>query len=71
MAISKEREFAYEILDVFEEVLAEHDIYIPDEYREGDESEACIYGATYYRLEDSIEKLICDYKKELTRNGGH
>lgn len=65
MGISKERQLAIDILDLFEDVLAEHNIYIPDDYREGDESEACIFGDTYYALEERITEFICDYKREV------
>ena len=67
--LSKSRRLAIEIIDIFEELLAEHDIYIPDEdreeYDEDDEDydedeceEACIYGSTYYELEDEITDLL-------------
>ena len=38
------------ILDTFETLLDEYNIDIPDEFREGDESEARLYGDNYYRL---------------------
>ena len=67
--LSKSRQLAIDIIDIFEELLAEHDIYIPDEdreeYDEDDEDydedeceEACIYGSTYYQLEDEITELL-------------
>lgn len=58
--MDKIREITIGILDMFEEVLEEHDIYIPDEHRTGDESEACLYGATYYELEDRIYALLSE-----------
>lgn len=33
-------------------------MYILDEFREGNEEEACIYGETYYRLEDQITDIL-------------
>lgn len=67
--LSKSRQLAIDIIDIFEGLLAEYDIYIPDEdreeYDEDDEDydedeceEACIYGSTYYELEDEITKLL-------------
>ena len=53
---------AIEIIDAFEELLEEHEIYIPDEYREGNPSEACIYGATYGDLQDEIIGILEKYK---------
>ena len=52
------RTLADEILDLFESVLEENDISIPDEYRTGEETEARLYGETYYWLEDQITELI-------------
>ena len=54
------RETAIAILEMFEEVLEEHDIYVPDEDRTGDESEACLYGMTYGNLEDRIYALLSE-----------
>lgn len=62
--ISKERELAINIIDEFEELLAEHDLVIPDNDREGNEEEACIYGCTYYGLEDKITEMIENEKKD-------
>jgi hypothetical protein len=52
------REMAIVILDEFEELLAEHDIVIPSDDREGREEEACLYGSQYYELEDEITDLL-------------
>ena len=62
--ISKERELAIRIISEFEELLAGHDINIPDRDREGNEEEACIYGVTYYSLEDKITEMIENEKKD-------
>ena len=56
--MEKTRELAIEILEEFEDLLAEHNIIIPDGDREGDDEEACIYGSTYYTLEDKMTELI-------------
>lgn len=58
------RKLAYEILDGFEDVLDKHDIKIPDPWREGEEDEACIFGETYYGMEDGIVELVKAYFEE-------
>lgn len=58
---AKERPFrdtAAAIIDLFEDILDENNITIPDEYRQGDPDEARIYGDTYYALENSIEIIL-------------
>lgn len=52
------KELTIDILDTFETLLDEYNIDIPDEFREGDESEARLYGDNYYRLEDLIYNMI-------------
>lgn len=63
----KLREYSTEIVELFEELLEKHDITIPDEDRTGDESEARLYGCTYWDLEDEVvhilSKLILRVKK--------
>lgn len=63
-SMGKTRGIAIMILDIFEGMLADKGIIIPDEDREGDEDEACLYGSTYYELEDAITELLCDYIDE-------
>lgn len=62
--MNKARELAIGILNMFEEMLDEKGIMIPDEYREGAEGEACLYGDTYYTLEDKITTLLTNELKE-------
>ena len=57
MAI-KLREYSVDIVELFEELLEEHDITIPDEDRTGDESEARIYGSTYGDLEEEVKHIL-------------
>lgn len=47
-----------ELLTAVEELLAFHGIKIPDENRQGDPDEACLFGASYYALEDRFTELI-------------
>ena len=57
--ISKNRKLAIDIIGIFEDLLLDYGIYIPDNARdENNEDEACIYGSTYYELEDKIVELI-------------
>lgn len=63
-SVGKTRGVAIMILDIFEGMLADKGIMIPDEEREGDEEEGCLYGGTYYDLEDQITELLCDYIDE-------
>lgn len=63
-SVGKTRGIAIMILDIFEGMLDDKGIIIPDEDREGDEDEACLYGTTYYELEDEITELLCNYIDE-------
>lgn len=56
--MKEERMKAIKILNEFEEVLMEKEIRIPDKSREGLPGEACIFGETYYRLEDAITRIL-------------
>ena len=55
---NKARRIAIRILDEFEEMLAEKGISIPSSDREGQPTEACLYGNEYYRLEDAITVIL-------------
>lgn len=56
--MSNERMIAIQILEMFEDMLEEKDITIPDEDRTGDETEARLYGMAYANLEDRITDLL-------------
>ena len=58
--IRKSRKLAIDVLDEFEELLATHNVKIPDSNREGEKYEACLYGGAYYALEDKLVELIED-----------
>ena len=49
---------ADDIIDIFEELLNRLDITLPDEWREGEEDEARIFGDTYYELENKIVERL-------------
>ena len=61
----KTRPYAASICDLFEELLDEHGIDIPDEDREGNEEEAHLYGATYYNLEDAVLEILHKFASEI------
>lgn len=57
--MERERRIAIEILDEFEELLAEKDIKIPSNDREPDgRNQASLYGTEYYDLEDKISNIL-------------
>ena len=45
---------AADIIDIYEELLDELDITLPDKWRADEEDEARIFGETYYELENKI-----------------
>ena len=49
---------AAKILELFEDILDEHDISIPNEDRTGDDSEAALYGMTYWNLLYDVEERL-------------
>lgn len=66
----KVRKYSAEICDIFEDLLEKYDITVPDEDREGDESEARLFGMNYAKIEDDITytlmKLINEIQSGLT-----
>lgn len=64
------RDVAISIIDIFEDLLDENDITIPDEFRSGEKGsdEARIFGDTYYNLEDKITDLLNKYYDNPKKN---
>lgn len=64
------RDVAISIIDIFEDLLDENDITIPDEFRSGEEGsdEARIFGDTYYDLENKITDLLNKYYDNPKKN---
>lgn len=60
-SVGKHRGVAIRILDIFEDMLENKGVSIPDEDRTGEESEACLYGITYAELENEIAELLGRY----------
>lgn len=61
------RPYAMEICELFEDLLDEHDITIPDEddeQREPDNT-ARLYGMTYAKLEDEVVGMLCKFASEI------
>jgi hypothetical protein len=56
--LGKHRGLAIMILDIFEDMLDEKGIMIPDDDRTGADGEACLYGCTYGDLEEEITALL-------------
>ena len=61
-----EREYAWSILDYFEDLLDEKGIDIPSDDRDGDEGEARLYGTEYCELEDKITSLLKLFREKVT-----
>ena len=58
------QKIAVDILEEFEDILEEHDITIPDEFREGEEGEARLFGAGYGYLHDKIIQILEESENE-------
>lgn len=54
----KDIELVYAIIDVFEDLLYDNNMYIPDEERTGAEDEACIFGQTFDKIHDKLFSII-------------
>ena len=64
-SLGKARGLASMIIDMFEDLLAEYNIVIPNDERDEVEDAACIYGDDYYALEDQITEFLCEHIEEL------
>ena len=62
--VGKTRGVAIMILELFDDMLEEKGIMIPDEDRSDDGSEAALYGVTYANLENQITEILADYIDE-------
>ena len=63
--IIKLREYSVDIVELFEDILEQYNIDIPDEDRTGDESEARLYGMTYSNLEEDVVAILEDLVKNV------
>lgn len=64
----KVRQVAASICELFEELLDEHDIAIPDADRTGAEGEAQLYGCTYFNLELAVTDILRSFIEEVKAN---
>lgn len=55
---NKIKNVAVDIINQFEHLLSKNNIIIPNEDREGNNDEACIYGKDYYDLENYIINVL-------------
>lgn len=62
------REWVAAICDTVEDILSEYDIKIPDEERNGEENEACLYGRSYDIVADSVQNILQQLVDEIKAN---
>lgn len=63
------RQVSANVANVFEDVLGDADIMVPDDDREGNEDEACFYGCTYSDFEDGITEELAKIVAGVRANG--
>lgn len=56
--MDKNRELSIKIINEFENLLVKYNLKIPNEERQNNEDESCIYGKDYFYLEDKITQLL-------------
>lgn len=64
----KLREYSVDICELFEDLLEEHDISIPDEDREGRPEEARLYGTTYADLEYKVLNILNEFMNDIIKH---
>ena len=62
------RSYASSICDIFEEILEKHNIAIPSDDRNGDKSEASLYGTEYYTAEEHTIKVLTELVNDVKNN---
>lgn len=63
------KEVANDIVNIFEDLLDENDISIPDRFREEDDGEARIYGETWDNLMEKVECVIIELAENFGNDG--
>ena len=66
--IIKLREYSVDICELFEDLLEDNDITIPDEEREGEPNEARLYGTTYADLEYRVLNILNEFMNDLLKH---
>ena len=64
----KLREYSVDICELFEDLLEENDITIPDDEREGEPNEARLYGTTYADLEYRVLNILNEFMNDLLKH---
>ena len=64
----KLREYSVDICELFEDLLEENDITIPDDEREGESDEARLYGKTYSCLEYDVLNILNELINDLLKH---
>ena len=64
----KLREYSVDICELFEDLLEDNDITIPDEEREGEPNEARLYGTTYADLEYRVLNILNEFMNDLLKH---
>ena len=64
----KLREYSVDICELFEDLLEENDITIPDEEREGEPDESRLYGTTYADLEYKVLNILNEFMNDLLKH---
>ena len=54
------RKLVKKLIEAVEELLNYHGVKLPDENRQGDPDEACLFGKSLYALEDKFKELILE-----------
>ena len=66
--VIKLREYSVDICELFEDLLEENDITIPDNEREGRPEEARLYGTTYADLEYRVLNILNEFMNDLLKH---
>ena len=54
-------DFSAGVVECLEDMLAEKDIYVPSDDREGEETEGCLYGDAYDTVTDAVRDILLDH----------
>ena len=64
----KLREYSVDICELFEDLLEENDVTIPDDEREGEPDEARLYGKTYSCLEYDVLNILNELINDILKH---
>lgn len=63
------RQIAANVANIYDGLLTDNSIVIPDEDREGNEDEAALYGCTYAQFEDGITEQLANIVNGVRGSG--